>query len=379
VTGPIYVQHALGRYPVYLGAGTLNDLPAAVAAHCGPRVCALITDTVVGRLYEQWESGHDSSWTVPGVAGAPPHVLHDWATRLSVPPGEQHKTRETWARLTDALLEQGFGRDSGIVALGGGVVGDVAGFVAATYQRGVPYVLVPTTLLAMLDASIGGKTGVDTPHGKNLIGAFHPPAAVVGDPATLRSLPEAEYRSGLSEAVKHGLIADAVYLAWIDANAAMLLARDLGALEQLIRRSVEIKASVVSTDERESGPRSMLNAGHTVAHALEQVSGYGLLHGEAVALGLVAECAMGERARLLAPGTRDRIAAVLGKLGLPARVPFRTNAVRVRQAMARDKKNVAGEVRFAIPAGIGAVAERNGGWTVALDEATIEAGLSQIL
>lgn len=373
----VTVTHGLGTYQVLLGAGALNDLPAIVADRVGERLTALITDTAVGRLYEEWESGADSPWAVPHEGTA--RALHNWVTRLSIPPGEEHKTRDTWARLTDALLDQGFGRDTAIIGLGGGVVGDVAGFVAATYQRGVPLVLVPTTLLAMLDASVGGKTGVDTPVGKNLIGAFHPPVVVVADPATLRSLPDPEFRAGLAEAVKHGFIADPAYLDWIQASAALLAARDLGALEALIRRSVEIKAAVVSSDEREAGPRAMLNAGHTVAHALEQVSGYRLLHGEAVALGLVAECVMGERAGLLPSGTRDRIASLLRKLGLPARAPFRSNPVRVRQAMTRDKKNVGGEIRFAVPVEIGRTAARNGAWTVSFDDATIDAGVGQVL
>ena len=374
---PILVRHALGTYPVYIAPGALADLPEIVAAHCGARAIALVTDAAVGRQYEAWESGANSSWAVERLGK---HAAHDWATRLSVAPGEKFKTRDTWASLTDSLLEQGFGRDSALIGLGGGVVGDLTGFVAATYHRGVPFVLVPTTLLAMLDASVGGKTGVDTSHGKNLIGAFHPPVAVVIDPATLRSLPDAEYVGGLCEAVKHGFITDAGYLAWIEANTAPLLARDLAALEVLIRRSVEIKAGVVSGDEREAGPRAMLNAGHTVAHALEQVSGYKLLHGQAVGLGLLAECAMAERAGLLQPGTGKRIAALLTQLGLPVRVTtFRTNTERVRQAMARDKKNVAGEIRFAVPAEVGRMAERNGTWTVGFDEATIDAGLAAIL
>jgi 3-dehydroquinate synthase len=373
---PILVRHALGTYPVYLAPGALADLPEIVAAHCGSRAVALVTDAAVGRLYEAWESGANSSWAVDRLGR---HSIHDWATRLSVAPGEKFKTRDTWASLTDALLDQGFGRDSALIGLGGGVVGDLTGFVAATYHRGVPFVLVPTTLLAMLDASVGGKTGVDTSHGKNLIGAFHPPVAVVIDPATVRSLADAEYLSGLTEAVKHGFITDAGYLSWIEANTAALLARDLAALEVLIRRSVEIKADVVSRDEREAGPRAMLNAGHTVAHALEQVSGYQLLHGHAVGLGLLAECAMATRTGLLPPDTGARLTALLTQLGLPTRVTFRTNAERVRHAMVRDKKNVAGEIRFAVPLEIGRMAERNGTWTVGFDVATIDAGLAAIL
>jgi 3-dehydroquinate synthase len=373
---PILVRHALGTYPVYIASGALADLPEIVAAHCGSRAVALITDAAVGRQYEAWESGHNPAWSNGGNGET---TTQEWATRLSVPPGEKFKTRDTWANLTDALLNAGFGRDSALIGLGGGVIGDLTGFVAATYHRGIPFVLVPTTLLAMLDASVGGKTGVDTPHGKNLIGAFHPPVAVVADPATLRSLAEAEYRGGLTEAVKHGLITDAGYLAWIEANSAALLARDLPALEILIRRSVEIKAGVVASDERESGPRAMLNAGHTVAHALEQVSGYQLPHGQAVGLGLLAECAMAERAGILPAGTGVRVAALLGQLGLPVRVAFRTNAERVRHAMARDKKNVAGELRFAVPLDVGRMGERRGTWTVGFDEGTIDAGLGTIL
>lgn len=373
---PILVRHALGSYPVYIAPGVLADLPEIVAAHCGDRAVALVTDAAVGRLYEAWESGHNTAWASTGSAE---RTTHDWATRLSVPPGEKFKTRDTWANLTDALLDAGFGRDSALIGLGGGVVGDLTGFVAATYHRGVPFVLVPTTLLAMLDASVGGKTGVDTAHGKNLIGAFHPPVAVVADPATLRSLPDAEFRSGLTEAVKHGFITDAGYLAWIEANVAALLARDLPALEVLIRRSVEIKAVIVGSDEREAGPRAMLNAGHTVAHALEQVSGYQLLHGHAVGLGLLAECAMAEKAGVLPAATGARIAALLKQLGLPVRVTFRTNAERVRQAMARDKKNVAGQIRFAVPLEAGSMGARNGSWTIGFDDTTVDAGLSTIL
>jgi 3-dehydroquinate synthase len=373
---PILVRHALGTYPVYISRGALSELPDIVAAHCGARAVALVTDAAVGRQYEAWESGANESWQTPGRMAGP---AHEWATRLSVAPGEKSKTRENWAMLTDALLDQGFGRDTALIGLGGGVVGDLTGFVAATYHRGIPFVLVPTTLLAMLDASVGGKTGVDTKHGKNLIGAFHPPVAVVVDPATLRSLSAAEFSSGLSEAVKHGLIADAGYLSWIEANTPALLARDLGALEVLIRRSVEIKATVVADDERESGPRALLNAGHTVAHALEVVSGYTMLHGQAVGLGLVAECAMGEAAGLLPSGTSARIRSVLEALGLPVRVPFRTNSERVRQAMLRDKKNVGGEIRFALPVEPGRMESRDGSWTVAVDDEKIDEGLAVIL
>ncbi len=240
----------------------------------------------------------------------------------------------------------GFGHDSAIVALGGGVTGDLAGFVAATYLRGIPYIQVPTTLLAMLDASVGGKTGVDTAHGKNLVGAFHLPAAVVADPLTLASLPERDYRAGLAEAVKHGLIADRTLLRLARAQAPAIARRDPATLVHLIRRSVEIKADVVSEDEREAGRRAILNAGHTVAHALEHVSAYTLAHGEAVALGLVAECALAERLALTPGGTRERVVAVLTALGLPVRLPAGSRVDVRGQRHGHGQKNRRAQLRI---------------------------------
>ena len=371
---PILVRHSLGSYPVYLEAGALASLAEVVAAHCPGRLPVLLADATTGRLYEAWESGQAGGW----VHGEPASEQLSFATRLGIEPGEVHKTRSTWAALTDALLEQGFGRDAALVGIGGGVIGDLTGFVAATYQRGIPHVQVPTTLLAMVDASVGGKTGVDTPHGKNLIGAFHPPAAVVADPVTLRTLPDRDFRAGLAETVKHGLITDAGYLAWIASQAPALLARDLDTLLVLVQRSIEIKAAIVERDEREAGPRAMLNAGHTVAHALEHASGYRLLHGEAVALGLRAECAMGELAGLLPDGTFSLVAATLEALGLPTRLDG-MQAERVRKSMGRDKKNRQGEVRFALPLEPGRMGERDGAWTVALPADVILKGLATVV
>jgi 3-dehydroquinate synthase len=294
---------------------------------------------------------------------------------LTFPAGEQSKSREWWARLTDALLELGVARDSALIALGGGVAGDLAGFVAATYMRGLPYLQVPTTLLSMLDASVGGKTGVDTPQGKNLVGAFHPPACVISDPLTLTTLPEREYRSGMAEAVKHGLIADADYFAWIETQTASLTRRDPGALTRLIARSVEIKAEVVSQDERESGRRAILNAGHTTAHAVEQVTGYQVAHGEAVALGLIAECEMAEQLGIAPPGLRLRVSRLLVQLGLPERLAVRLDPEAILKAMSRDKKNRAGQVHFALPSGLGEM-QHASGWTMAVSLEVIRRALA---
>jgi 3-dehydroquinate synthase len=360
-TAPVEVTHALGRYPVYVEPGVIGRLEELVGDHLDVARTVLIAD---GNVFALLQTGHlgRNPWSGPA---------------LTFPAGEGSKTREQWARLTDALLADGLGRDSGIIALGGGVAGDLAGFVAATYMRGLPYLQVPTSLLAMLDASVGGKTGVDTPEGKNLIGAFHPPVAVVADPRVLATLPERDYRGGMAEAVKHGLIADAEYFGWMEREAGALLRRDEAALTHLVRRSVEIKAEVVSADEREAGRRATLNAGHTVAHALERVTGYGLPHGEAVALGLVAECALAEELGLAPTGVGGRVAGLLARLGLPVRLAGPLDAGQVVAAMASDKKNRAAQVRFALPSALGCMDAREG-WTHEAPEPAIRGALRAI-
>ena len=359
--GPVVVTHALGEYPVYVEPGVLARLEALVQAHLGAARVAMIADATVHALLQAGRFGR-GPWT---------------GATLTFPAGEPSKTREQWARLTDALLAEGFGRDSGLVALGGGVAGDLAGFVAATYMRGLPYLQAPTSLLAMLDASVGGKTGVDTPEGKNLIGAFHPPAAVLADPRVLVTLSDRDFRGGLAEAVKHGLIADGDYFAWMERDSEALLRRDEAALTRLVRRSVEIKAEVVSGDEREAGRRAILNAGHTVAHALEHATAYALPHGEAVALGLVAECALAERLGVAPEGLGQRVAGLLGRLGLPVRLGAPVAAERVVKAMGTDKKNRGERVRFALPCGLGAMDEGER-WTREAPEAAIREALRVI-
>ncbi|MGH7528298.1 MAG: 3-dehydroquinate synthase [Gemmatimonadales bacterium] len=341
---PVVVTHALGTYPVYLEPGALRRLPSLIERHLAGRRVALVADETVYRLHR------DDALGSGGWAG----------DVLTFPPGERSKTRETWATLTDALLERGYGRDSGIVALGGGVAGDLAGFLAATYMRGLPYIQAPTTLLAMVDASVGGKTAVDTPRGKNLVGAFHHPVAVAADPLVLETLPEQEYRAGLAEAVKHGLIADRDYFEWMEREAEALLRRDQGALVHLVRRSIEIKAEVVGADERETGRRAILNAGHTVAHALEHVSDYALPHGEAVALGLVAECALAIRLGGTDLTLPERVKTLLHRLGLPVRLAQPPAPDHLITAMASDKKNRSARIRFALPHSLGEMRAADG-------------------
>ncbi len=375
---PIIVSHALGSYPVLIESGSLLILPQLVREHLPRRRLVMISDTTVDRLYDEWTQGTAEARQLGARASEAGIRLHPEA-RLTFPAGEVSKTRETWQRLSDQMLAQGFGRDTGILALGGGVVGDLAGFVAATYLRGIPFLQVPTTLLAMLDASVGGKVGVDTPQGKNLIGAFHPPAAVLIDPLTLLSQPEREYRHGLAEAVKHGLIANREYFEWIERRVRPLKARELKALSELIRRSVEIKAEVVAADEREAGRRAVLNAGHTVAHAVEQASHYAIPHGEAVAVGLIAECRIAEQLGVAPAGIATRVTRLLSGLGLRARIRAGTSLEEIVRAMASDKKNREGAIRFALPNALGSMHEGSGSWTLPVGREAIEEGVRGIV
>jgi len=339
-------------YPVIIEPGALERLAGFVTECLPGRHLAVITDRNVARVVS-----HDLKVPV-----------------LVIPPGEGSKTRRRWGDLTDQLLELGLGRDAGLVAIGGGVVGDLTGFVAATFLRGIPYVQVPTSLLAMVDASVGGKTGVNTPHGKNLVGAFHPPAGVLIDPAVTRSLRSADFRGGLIEAIKHGVVADAGYLDWIDRYETELLARDPSRLAGLVARSVEIKTAIVATDEYETGRRAILNAGHTVGHALEWLSGYRLPHGDAVALGLVVEARIGALLGLTPDHLAGDLAARFARIGVPLELPDAGQDDRLIEVMGRDKKVRDGGFRLALPRTPGALAE-GPGWTTAVPAAIVRQAL----
>ena len=261
-------------------------------------------------------------------------------------PGEASKTRKTWATLTDMLMEARLGRDCCVVSLGGGVVGDVAGFVAATFLRGVPFVQVPTTTLAMIDASVGGKTGVDHRAGKNLVGAFHAPVEVLADPDFLGTLDCGLRGQGYAEAVKHGIILDARYAEWLAGHARELLDGEAVAVEHAVVRSVKLKAEVVSEDEFEAGRRRILNFGHTIAHALELDSGYALPHGHAVAVGMVAEARVGEALGWTSPGTADAIRSLVRSFDLPDGHPSLDRARQLARLMVTDKKTRSGVVHM---------------------------------
>lgn len=329
----VQVRSSSGGYPVRVGSGVRGMLPGVVARIAASGRCAVIADERVARL---WYDEVASSLMNRGLEPVPAFF----------PPGEASKTRENWGALTDVLMDAGLGRDCCVVSLGGGVTGDLAGFVAATFLRGVPFVQLPTTTLAMIDASVGGKTGVDHPAGKNLVGAFHAPAAVLADPGFLATLDPGLRAQGYAEAVKHGVILDASYAGWLASGAGSLLDGNAEAVERAVVRSVELKAEVVSGDEFEAGRRRILNFGHTVGHALELDSGYTFPHGHAVAAGMVAEARIGEELGVTAAGTADEIRVLVGAFGLPASHPSLGRPRRLAALMVRDKKTRSGVVHI---------------------------------
>jgi len=267
------------------------------------------------------------------------------------PAGEEHKTVDTILSLWETFLKAGLERKSSVAALGGGVVGDLTGFAAATYLRGVPWVAIPTSLLAMVDASIGGKTGADLPQGKNLVGAFHPPALVLVDPGVLASLPEPELRNGLAEVVKAALIDDPYLFLMCETGWESLASR----WEEVIARAIAVKVKVVNADPFEKGQRSVLNLGHTFGHAIEWASGYRIRHGEAVAIGMVGAARLSVRLNLAQPELPQRIEQTLSKLGLPTRLPDKIRYMDVLENMKFDKKRSDGKTRFVLPEAIGKV------------------------
>jgi 3-dehydroquinate synthase len=326
-------------YPIHVGAGLLADR-ALLRSAAGPGQVLIVTNETVARLY----------------LDALRQGLSDEAVVLVLPDGEQYKTLETFARIIDALIDGGFRRDARIVALGGGVVGDLAGFAAACYQRGIDFVQIPTTLLAQVDSAVGGKTAVNHPKAKNMIGAFHQPVAVISDTDTLRTLPPREFAAGLAEVIKYGLLGDRDFFAWLEANLDALRALDAAALRHAILRSCEIKATIVAEDEREHGRRALLNLGHTFGHALEAVGGYSRwLHGEAVAIGLVLAAATSRRLGRLDEASCTRVRDVLARAGLPTRAPG-VAARDVLRHMRLDKKARRGGLTLVLLDAIGAAA-----------------------
>jgi 3-dehydroquinate synthase len=271
-----------------------------------------------------------------------------------LPDGEQFKTLTTVNSIYDKLLAGGFDRGSTLVALGGGVIGDITGFAAATYQRGVDFIQIPTTLLAQVDSSVGGKTGVNHALGKNMIGAFHQPLCVIADTQVLSSLPQRELRAGLAEVIKYGLLGDRDFFAWLEAQCTGLLAREPGLLSEAIRRSCEHKAAIVAQDEKEAGVRALLNLGHTFGHAIETATGYSSwLHGEAVATGMVMAADLSWRLGWISGADAARVRRLLENFGLPTVPPADIGKKRFREIMSADKKARAGRIRFVLLKAIG--------------------------
>lgn len=296
---------------------------------------------------------------------------------LTFPEGEASKSRQEKARLEDRLLSLGAGRDSALIAVGGGVTGDLAGFVAATWHRGVPVVQVPTSLLSMADAALGGKTAINLGAGKNLVGAFHQPLGVYADVAVLSTLDEERYVEGFAEVVKAAVVGDVRLFRWLEKNVEPLLARDPEALEHAIGECMRIKGRVVARDEREAGRRAILNFGHTIAHALEARTGYAMHHGQAVAIGMGVEARIARRVTGLPAGQVLRLEQLIGRFGLPLRPPSEVTAADLLGATRHDKKALGGQVRYALPRELGRMLPGDG-VAVNVDDATVEATWREI-
>jgi 3-dehydroquinate synthase len=333
---------ALGErsYPIYVGPGLL-ERAELIAERLPQRRAAVITNSTVGPLYlERLRTALEGR----GIATFP----------ISIPDGEIHKDWETLNRIFDTLLENRCERGTTLIALGGGVVGDITGFAAAVYQRGVPFIQIPTTLLAQVDSSVGGKTAINHPLGKNMIGAFYQPRAVISDTDTLLTLPPRELAAGIAEVVKYGLIYDAAFFDWLEANMARLLKSDPEAMAYAIERSCAIKAEIVALDEREDGVRALLNYGHTFGHAIETATGFGTwLHGEAVAAGMVLAARLSHHLGMIGATEVRRIAKLLASANLPVTAP-ELGLERYLELMGHDKKVQGGRIRFVLLERLGA-------------------------
>jgi 3-dehydroquinate synthase len=334
------LQVELGErsYPIYMGSGLL-DRPELLTAHIpGEQVLVVSNETVAPLYLERVRNS---------LAGLR-------CETVILPDGEQYKTLETTNRIFDALLQNRFDRRCTLVALGGGVVGDITGFAAACYQRGVHFIQIPTTLLAQVDSSVGGKTGVNHPLGKNMIGAFHQPRCVIADTDTLSTLDDRQLSAGLAEVIKYGLIRDAEFFQWLETHLPALLAREADKLVYAIERSCRNKAEVVAADEKEAGQRALLNLGHTFGHAIEAGMGYGTwLHGEAVGTGMLMAADFSRRLGWLPPTQLARVRHVIETARLPVRTPPELDAERFLAMMAVDKKVQAGKIRLVLLRDIG--------------------------
>jgi 3-dehydroquinate synthase len=335
------------RSCVVIGEGVLKQLGARVRKHLGGKTCAIISDTNVAPLF----AGRVKRSLTSG--GFQPMLI-------TIPPGEKSKKLKQVGAICEQMIAAGLDRQSFVIGLGGGVVGDISGFVAAIYHRGIPHVQIPTTLLAMVDSSIGGKTGVNTNDGKNLLGVIHQPSLVIDDVDVLKTLPHREFNQGFAEIIKHAIIADAKMFKTLQSWKARSSRQPL-ALQSLIKRNIKIKAAVVARDERDrSGERAILNFGHTVGHAIERAGNYRkFLHGEALSLGIVAACAVSIKRAGLAPRQRDAVINLLQRFDLPTRLPKNFPREKIFKALKFDKKFEAGKICFVVTPRMGAACLRS--------------------
>ena len=334
----VMVELGARRYPIHIGRGLIDD-SALLADVTAARQLMVVSNATVSPLYLDRLCQALGGREVAAVA---------------LPDGEQEKQLTSMLPVFDEMLCRGFDRSAQVIALGGGVIGDLAGFVAATYQRGVSYIQVPTTLLAMVDSSVGGKTGVNHPRGKNMIGAFHQPQAVIADLNVLDTLPERELRAGMAEVIKYALLGDANFLEWLETNLDAAMQRDADVLASIVERCCQNKAAIVVADEREAGERALLNLGHTFGHAIEAARGYGdWLHGEAIAAGMCMAASMSERLGWISAQERDRAIALIARAGLPIQPPRDITPQRFHEFMARDKKNRNGQLRLVLLKALG--------------------------
>lgn len=334
----LHVALGTRSYPIYIGTQLIGN-PALLEPHISGRQVMVVTNETIAPLYLEK--------TLQGLKN-----FH--TETVILPDGEQYKTLDTANLIFDALLQKRFNRSATLIALGGGVVGDITGFAAACYQRGIAFIQIPTTLLAQVDSSVGGKTGVNHPLGKNMIGAFHQPQCVIADTDTLNTLDDRQLSAGVAEVIKYGLIRDTEFLHWLENNLPKILARNPDALAYAIERSCQNKAEVVAADEKEIGQRALLNLGHTFGHAIETGCGYGTwLHGEAIAIGMYMAAELSARLRWIEPGDVARTRELLEKSRLPTLPPADMDAGKFLQLMAVDKKVLAGKLRLVLLRGMG--------------------------
>lgn len=345
-------------YEILIGEEILERISLDLGEEKLAHFYVIITDSIVSCLYgrrllEEFKT-----------AGLNAHLI-------PFPAGEEHKSRETKSKIEDEMSKLKVGRDSAVIALGGGVVGDVAGFVAATYNRGIPYVQVPTTLVASVDSSIGGKTGVDTQFGKNLIGAFYQPRRVYIDVETLRTLPEKEIRGGLAEVIKYGVIKDKGFFEFLEENVECVFSFATDVLTHIIKRSCEIKSRVVELDEKESNLRKILNFGHTIGHAIENLYDYKISHGEAISMGMVTEGKIAVELGFWKRDDIERLISLFSRTGLPTKLPDTLDLDRMVDTMKLDKKARRGKIEMALPRKIGEMAEIDGSYGIKIEEELI--------